>query len=147
MLLDLSQADKPSTPVSKVTTPTCSGAPTLPGSSGVKSAVPGVVLPPGAYPPFSLVAGGVGGSRSSDTSPYNSVAPSPYSRPPMVGFQREQFPCTFGIRTLYNQTFPVNVLWIVNLFYYIYLNPGHVHWASKISFRHAFVIGGMCTVE
>ncbi|KAJ9597660.1 hypothetical protein L9F63_011494, partial [Diploptera punctata] len=49
-------ADKPSTPVSKVTTPTCSGAPTLPGSSGVKSAVPGVVLPPGAYPPFSLAA-------------------------------------------------------------------------------------------
>ncbi|XP_021933709.1 protein groucho-like isoform X2 [Zootermopsis nevadensis] len=79
-------ADKPSTPVSKVTTPTCSGAPTLPGSSGVKSAVPGVVLPPGAYPPFSLVAGGVGGSRSSDTSPYNSVAPSPYSRPPMLGY-------------------------------------------------------------
>ena len=89
LLLDLPQADKPSTPVSKVTTPTCSGAPTLPGSSGVKSAVPGVVLPPGAYPPFSLVAGGVGGSRSSDTSPYNSVAPSPYSRPPMVGFQKE----------------------------------------------------------
>lgn len=79
LVIYLFQADKPSTPVSKATTPT-GGA----GSSGSKAGVPAVVLPPGAYPPFSLVAGGVGGSRSSEASPYNSVAPSPYSRPPMV---------------------------------------------------------------
>ncbi|GLH14162.1 Protein groucho [Gryllus bimaculatus] len=86
-------ADKPSTPVSKATTPT--GSAGLPGSSGLKAvSMPGV-LPGGPYPPFSL--GAIGGSRSTDNSPYNSVTSSPYSRPPMLGYDSHPHVRTPGL--------------------------------------------------
>lgn len=49
----------------------------------------------GQYPPYSL-----GAARGSEhLSPYNNVAPSPYGRPPLMGYDSHPHARTPGIAT------------------------------------------------
>lgn len=51
----------------------------------------------GAYPPYSLAAGRAGPEHM---SAYNAVAPSPYGRPPMMGYEgHPHAPRTPGLPT------------------------------------------------
>jgi groucho len=79
--------EKPLTPGSKPrsTTPNLGAAP---GASGPKVGL-------GQYPPYSL-----GGARGSEhLGPYNNVASSPYSRPPLMGYDGHPHARTPGIAT------------------------------------------------
>ncbi|KAJ3628219.1 hypothetical protein MTP99_015539 [Tenebrio molitor] len=82
-----SKDEKPLTPGSKPrsTTPNLGAAP---GASGPKVGL-------GQYPPYSL-----GGARGSEhLGPYNNVASSPYSRPPLMGYDGHPHARTPGIAT------------------------------------------------
>ncbi|KAJ8918907.1 hypothetical protein NQ315_016809, partial [Exocentrus adspersus] len=82
-----SKDEKPLTPGSKPrsTTPNLGAGP---GGSGPK-------VGHGQYPPYPL-----GGARGPDhLSPYNNVAPSPYGRPPMMGYDGHPHTRAPGIAT------------------------------------------------
>ncbi|XP_063930585.1 protein groucho isoform X1 [Zophobas morio] len=82
-----SKDEKPLTPGSKPrsTTPNLGSTP---GASGPKVGL-------GQYPPYSLAA-----ARGSEhLSPYNNVAPSPYGRPPLMGYDSHPHARTPGIAT------------------------------------------------
>lgn len=79
--------EKPLTPGSKPrsTTPNLGAGP---AGSGPK-------VGHGQYPPYPL-----GGARGPDhLSPYNNVAPSPYGRPPMMGYDGHPHSRAPGIAT------------------------------------------------
>ncbi|XP_074035314.1 TLE family member transcriptional corepressor groucho isoform X2 [Leptinotarsa decemlineata] len=82
-----SKDEKPLTPGSKPRSTT----PNL----GAGSATVSKVGHTGQYPPYPL-----GGARASEhLSPYNNVAPSPYSRPPMMGYDGHPHTRAPGIAT------------------------------------------------
>ncbi|KAK6631469.1 hypothetical protein RUM44_005996 [Polyplax serrata] len=65
--------EKPGTPISKTTTSSA--------VSGKSGALPLL----SSYPPYPLSVGA--GSSRSDSSPYNNVPPSPYTRPSLLGYE------------------------------------------------------------
>ncbi|KAF5277410.1 hypothetical protein FQA39_LY06223 [Lamprigera yunnana] len=82
-----SKDEKPLTPSSKPRSTT----PNMSANSG--GGTPKVGL--GSYPPYAL-----GSSRGSEhLSPYNSVAPSPYARPPLLGYDSHPHSRTPNIAT------------------------------------------------
>lgn len=68
-----------------------STTPNMPAGPG--ASVPKVGL--GSYPPYSLA----GGRGPEHLSPYNSVAPSPYARPPLLGYDGHPHSRTPNIAT------------------------------------------------
>ncbi|CAG9856977.1 unnamed protein product [Phyllotreta striolata] len=88
-----SKDEKPLTPGSKArsTTPNSGAGP-----------APVAASKPGPYPPYPMGGGGGGGARAvpdAHLSPYNNVQPSPYGRPPILGYDAHPHARPPGIAT------------------------------------------------